>query len=249
MLLMMINMGIFGIAQGCRHLSPSVPEKRAQERAEGENSSAPEKEPIEKRHAFPENPSTLPIPKVSDPFLLKLLQPESMRLPASERREWPHTSWSRAKSYAFNFVSNHPGYREKEREYHASPWMEEAFQADIVQEKWLTKEQAETALELIHRTAGGQIMTKCPIFVRHAVVFFNAQEEAVGWISICFECSDSMSYPQYFPEEQEAPFLFGLYQSSGTTGEWDFGTIYDEVYNKWELLFDGLGMAQYLVEE
>ena len=242
---MVISLGFFGLAQGCRHLKKEGTEKRVQERDEPESRSVFEN--AVQDLAFPESPSTLPIPKVSDPVLLELLQPESMRLPAHLRQDWPHASWSGAKIYAFNFVSNNPAHQK--REYHASPWISEAFQEDIVQEKWLTKEQAETALELIHRTAGGQVMTKCPIFVRHAVVFFNAQNEAVGWMSICFECSDSMSYPQYFPEGYSAPFLFGLYHASGSTEEWRFGTIYDEVYDKWELFFDELEMAHYLVEE
>jgi hypothetical protein len=80
-----------------------------------------------------------------------------------------------------------------------SPWVSPEYASDIRQTIDLSKDQARAALELTHRTDGGFIASKCPTFVRHAIVFYNAKNQAVGTMGVCFECTDTESSPEYFP--------------------------------------------------
>jgi len=240
-------------------VEPSITKKKKlKEKKTKENLSSVKQDPYKE----PEDPSTLPIPKVADPFLLKLLEPETMRLPAIMRHGWPHKPWTHAKAYVYNFVPSGPL-----RKLSRTPWVSDQYSSDIEQIIDLTQDQVTTALELINRTGGGLITTKCPIFIRHAIVFFNDNEEAVGWMGVCFECTDSYSSPDYFPADIDRPSRYDLYNSYDDSWyeeddfddideaiedpdevRWDVVDLYYEVFDKWKLFFDHLGAKQYKIE-
>ena len=135
-----------------------------------------------------------------------------------------------------------------------APWDNPEDTSSIVQIIDLNEDQIRTALELTHRTGGGLITTKCPILIRHAVVFFDASEKVVGWMGVCFECTDSKSSPDYFPTDNDYPNRYDLYagnydqeteQWEKRKFKWDMIDLYDQVFEKWKLFYDHIGAKQF----
>ena len=126
----------------------------------------------------PEDPNTLSDLGLKDSTLKKIVSPESMRLPKNLRSEWPHKNWTNARVYVMNFGDrNFPNNK--------LPYKELLPDSAYVQVIDLSKEEANVALELQHRIASGIIHSKCPITVRHAVVFLTnkiRQLEGLGFV-------------------------------------------------------------------
>ena len=115
--------------------------------------------------------------------------PETEMISKDIRTSWPPTSWTSAKAYSFNQVDFGPGV-----ELYA--YKDGVWSTNITQEKELTKQQAHDALELNHRLGGTLIVSKCA-FPRHAVVFFDANDQPVASINVCFSCGDILVWPPY----------------------------------------------------
>ena len=137
-------------------------------------------------------------------------------------KSWPFFVWDRAESYTFNLRRPGPGM--KLRIYtEAQGWTETPTKGPQ-----LSKAQAKTALDLLAKTEGQMIVSKCP-FPRHGIVFFQG-ETPVGSISVCFECGDIMVWPAY-----------------GQGGDWEEQVSrrfakrmkgYKRAFPRWEKLFE-----------
>jgi hypothetical protein len=182
-----------------------------------------------------------------DPILQELMVPTELKVPEHLRRDWPFVEWSYAKAYTYNFSN-------EMRKIPRYAWSDKGW-ADTIQETIeLNKEQADVALELINRTGGGLIMTKCPIVPRHAVVFFNDQDQPVGSMNICFSCEDSVSWPVYY-ESQELEYSRYDLKMEKDAGEKTDDTGYEARYlldvihmesiANWQRFFDHVGASSY----
>ena len=201
----------------------------------------------------PEDPNTLSDLGVKNPTLKKIVSPESMRLPQNLRSKWPHKNWTHARVYVMNFGErNFPNNK--------LPYKELFPDSAYVQVIDLNKEEANVALELQHRIASGIIHSKCPITVRHAVVFFDEQNKPVGGTGICFECEEQLFSPKYFPSNSELSLangsLLDLYlgypgyysnwelEEDSTLSKdsiWDATDLHFELIDKWQMFFDHVG--------
>ena len=201
----------------------------------------------------PEDPNTLSDLGLKDSTLKKIVSPESMRLPKNLRSKWPHKNWTHARVYVMNFGDrNFPNNK--------LPYKELLPDSAYVQVIDLSKEEANVALELQHRIASGIIHSKCPITVRHAVVFFDEQNKAVGGTGICFECEEQLFSPKYFSSNSKLSLANGSlldfylgypgYYSSWETEEdstlskdsiWDVTDLHFELIEKWQMFFDHVG--------
>ena len=201
----------------------------------------------------PEDPNTLSDLGVKDSTLKKIVSPESMRLPQNLRSEWPHKNWTHARVYVMNFGG-------RDFTNNKLPYKELLPDSAYVQVIDLSKEEANVALELQHRIASGIIHSKCPITVRHAVVFFDEQNKAVGGTGICFECEEQLFSPKYFSSNSELSLANGSlldlylgypgYYSSWELEEdstlskdsiWDATDLHFELIDKWQMFFDHVG--------
>ena len=115
--------------------------------------------------------------------------PETLMMNKELRQSWPPSPWKTAKAYAFNQQEFGPGV-----ELYA--YREGVWSTNITQEKDLTAQQANDALELAHRLGGTLQVSKCA-FPRHAVVFFDEQKQPVASINVCFQCGDILVWPPY----------------------------------------------------
>jgi len=151
------------------------------------------------------------------------------------RRPWPFTEWKTAKAYSFNRVSFGPGstlfaYRDGE-------WNE-----SITETKELSISQAQAALELNHRMGGNVNVSKCA-FPRHAVVFFDAQDQPVGSVNICFECGDILVWPAYYDDETDLSFRFSMNEKTEMPIIFDY---HEQTLPIWEdLLIKTVGLKAY----
>ena len=202
-------------------------------------------------YKVPEDPSTLPGLGVKDPNLKKIISPESIRLPQNLRSNWPHKNWTHARVYVMNFGG-------RDFPNNKLPYKELLADSAYVQVIDLNKEEANVALELQHRIASGIIHSRCPITVRHAVVFFDEQNKAVGGTGICFECEEQLLYPKYFSSNSKlslsGPFIdmlgypgyydhWQLEEDSNLSKDsiWDATNLHFELIDKWQLFFDHVG--------
>ena len=195
----------------------------------------------------PEDPNTLSDLGVKDSTLKKIVSPESIRLPQNLRSEWPHKNWTHARVYVMNFGG-------RDFPNNKLPYKELFPDSAYVQVIDLSKEEANVALELQHRIASGIIHSKCPITVRHAVVFFDEQNKAVGGTGICFECEEQLFSPKYFSSNSKlslsrGPFIDMLgypgyydhwqYEEDSTLSKdsiWDATNLHFELIDKLSLI-------------
>jgi hypothetical protein len=159
--------------------------------------------------------------------LLAVLEEPRRSLPAALRRDWLG-EWSHARAYTYNFVRYGP--RSGRIRVFDGEW-----NSALRQVITLSKEQAEAALELTHRTAGEILASKCA-FPRHAVVFFDAADRPLASVNVCFSCSDVLVWPRYGTQEA---------QDSKHSNLERFTSVHDEVMERWQLFFDGLGADRY----
>lgn len=212
-------------------------------------------------YKIPEDPNTLSNLGVKDSVLKKILAPETYRLPQNIRSLWPHDKWTHARVYVMNFGN---------RDYPNNRLPIRAVQADsfYVQVINLSKEEALVALELQHRIASGIIHSKCPITVRHAVVFFD-NKTPVGGTGICFECKEQLYSPAYYSLENDllpsttikgidqGLFLESLYEHYYSSWDyeedstiqkdsiWDITDLHFELIDKWQMFFDYVGAKKW----
>ena len=160
---------------------------------------------------------------------------ETPQFDSKHRKDWPFSEWTTAKAYAYNMTNFGPGaslfvYREGE------------WNPSITEEKTLDSSQAQAALELNHRLGGKVSVSKCA-FPRHAIVFFDAQEQPVGSINVCFECGDILVWPDYYGEEDDTSFRYAMSEVS------EMPTIFDhheQTLPVWEdLLITTIGLKAY----
>lgn len=115
--------------------------------------------------------------------------PNTLMIKKELRQPWPPSSWKSAKAYAFNQQEFGPGVE-------LFAYKDGTWSTNITQEKELTPEQANDALELTHRLGGTLKVSKCA-FPRHAVVFFDAQDQPIASVNVCFQCGDVLVWPPY----------------------------------------------------
>ena len=200
----------------------------------------------------PEDPNTLSDLGVKDATLKKIVSPESIRLSQNLRSKWPHKNWTHARVYVMNFG-------DRDFPNNKLPYKELLPDSAYVQVIDLSKEEANVALELQHRIASGIIHSRCPITVRHAVVFFDANNMPVGGTGICFECEEQLFSPKYFSSNSDlslarGPFVDMLgypgyydrwqYEEDSTLSKdsiWDATYLHFELIDKWQIFFDHVG--------
>ncbi len=175
--------------------------------------------------------------------LAALAVPGAHALDPAGRQDWPPAAWDHARAYAYNLVPAGPGHALR-------VWDAGGWSPDIAQTLPLDAEQASLALELTHRTQGEVRASKCA-FPRHAVVFFDAQDQPVASVNVCFECSDILVWPPYFADEEAAAQRMA---QQVVTGEGDDAfpqpllfTVHDEVLGRWEGFFSLLGARRLAV--
>ena len=140
----------------------------------------------------PKNPE--PVVSTNPPHRKPVYElPKTIMMDSNLRTSWPPSSWKTAKAYAFNQQDFGPGV-----ELYA--YKEGVWSTNITQEKKLTTQQANDALELTHRLGGTLKVSKCA-FPRHAVVFFNEEEQPVASVNVCFQCGDILVWPPYSTAE------------------------------------------------
>lgn len=160
-----------------------------------------------------------------------LLEPDELTLPESFRQEWPPSQWTSAKAYTLNFSKN-------DRRGPRYVWSDQGWADTISDSSDLTTEQAKIALELIHRTGGGLIATKCPMVTRHAIVFFDANNQPVGSMNICFSCGDTATWPTYYNTLEDKHSRMSFLMS----GDIDLPS---DIILKWEQFFESLGLPKW----
>lgn len=140
--------------------------------------------------------------------------PQTVMMNKYLRTSWP-PSWKTAKAYAFNQQEFGPGVA-------LYAYKQGVWSANITQETKLTTQQANDAIELTHRLGGTLKVSKCA-FPRHAVVFFDEQEQPVASVNVCFQCGDVLVWPPYssadnwnqqrFSEQgREMPLVFDAHE-------------------------------------
>jgi hypothetical protein len=170
-----------------------------------------------------------------------LMQTEGAQLASANRQQWPPTEWTRARAYTYNFVPYGPGHQLR-------VWDESGWSDAIVQTFELTQQQAEVAAELTHRTQGDVPASKCA-FPRHAVVFFDEQDQPLASVNICFECTDILVWPPYFEDESLSDSRFENAITVGEDGEAIemplLFTVHEQVLSSWERFFYLAGAEQF----
>jgi len=142
------------------------------------------------------------------------------------RTDWPTEEWVSAKAYTFNFQKMG---NVKLRVFDGT------WNQTIRQTIPLSREAAEAALELTHRTSGAVHASKCPL-PRHAVVFFNEAGDPVASVNVCFSCSDIMVWPKYGSDALR----------SKKYADWEkMEEIHSHALSRWQLFFDGVGADSY----
>ncbi len=137
-------------------------------------------------------------------------------------KSWPFFAWDKAQAFTFNLRRPGPGARL--RVYTG----DQGWTAKPVAGPQLTPSQSKTALELLAKTQGQMIVSKCP-FPRHGIVFFQ-HEVPVGSISVCFECGDIMIWPRYRQDPN--------WEDRKTKRFSKLIKAYDRVFPKWGELFE-----------
>ena len=115
--------------------------------------------------------------------------PATVMINKDLRQSWPPSAWKTAKAYAFNQQEFGPGV-----ELYA--YKEGVWSTNITQEKELSAQQANDAIELTHRLGGTLKVSKCA-FPRHGVVFFDENKQPVASVNVCFQCGDILVWPPY----------------------------------------------------
>lgn len=121
----------------------------------------------------------------------QILKKQPFKISSKYLSTWPHAKWSYAKVYTYDSHRNRTPWRTIE---------------NVRQSVKLTRTQSQVALKLVHGTLGGHVYTKCPFDPRHAVVFYNQKDEEVAAMVICFECTDSRTYPDYYTTKQKKKY-------------------------------------------
>jgi hypothetical protein len=151
----------------------------------------PPSETAADKPVLPAKLANAPIPDPG-PNLKEVLSPTKKSLHRAFRKDWPPKAWVSAKAFTYNFVPYHPpiGHlRIFDGEWNTA----------IKQTINLSKGQAEAAVELTHRTAGGVDASKCA-FPRHAVVFLMLMPNQLA-VSMCaFHAQTSWSGQSMVPK-------------------------------------------------
>ena len=191
----------------------------------------------------PEETSTQTAPITAEASAAQaIVAPLETALPVDLRREWPPSEWTHARAFTYNFVQYGPGYQ-----LHVVD--EDGWSEAIRQDLPLTPELAKAAVELTHLTLGDVQASKCA-FPRHAVVFYDADEQPIASVNICFECTDILLWPSYYDDEVEA---MAKYEQHSTVTLEDGDTIelpllfavHEGVLERWDQLFEVAGADPY----
>ena len=216
-------LALFLVACGLKSkpLDVSLTKPIAAEAPQEDSKPSPVEEPPSPSPPEKEN-QLLPV----GPDLSRVLKAAPEFFHPAMRENWPAQDWVSAKAYTFNFQNEG---RVKLRVYDGE------WNKTIRQTIPLSKEAAEAALELTHRTAGAVHASKCPL-PRHAVVFFNELGDPVASVNVCFSCSDIMVWPNYGSDALK----------SKKYANWEkMETIHAHALSRWQLFFDGVGADSY----
>ena len=144
------------------------------------------------------------------------LVPQTLMMDKNLRTSWPPSPWKKARAYAFNQQEYGPGSQ-------LYAYKEGTWNPSITAELELTNQQAYDALELTHRLGGTLKVSKCA-FPRHAVVFFDEQDQPIASVNVCFQCGDILVWPPYSTDEdwnqqrfaeqgaEEMPLIFDAHE-------------------------------------
>lgn len=155
--------------------------------------------------------------------------PASAPPPAVERsgKVWPFHAWNGAVAVTYNHMRIRPGIQ-------LLAYDERGWSPNVVEQRLLSKEKADEAVNLVAATEGGVDVSKCP-FPRHAVVLLHG-DVPVASINVCFECGDIKLWPAWGPEpdwekltakEMKALELRAAKQMK----------LYDKAWPKWKAFF------------
>lgn len=146
----------------------------------------------------------------------------------SPTKAWPFQSWAYAKAYTFNFF---PYRRAAPLHVYSEP---AGWSPHIHSQRPITRAHGEQAARLVQRTQGAVEVSKCA-FPRHAVVWFDAADQPVASVGVCFECGDILVWPPFFKDAQERHAKYHkVNPASGTPRVLE---VYDQVYPQWQTLF------------
>ena len=183
--------------------------------------------PVQQPVTPPSQPKTVPEPEITAASEYDFQLPSAKnKLPDSLKKKWPPTEWSSAKAYSFNMIPYRPGL--DLYIYKDGTWNDK-----IAMTKDIDSRQAQTAISLVHRTAGDVKISKCP-FPRHGVVFFDDEENPVASLNVCFQCGDILVWPPYLAQQDEK---IKYQRSENPPGPPQIIPVYSEVFPIWEEYF------------
>lgn len=145
-------------------------------------------------------------------------------------QSWPFKSWHHAKAYSFNMFharGDVPATILKDGKW--SPY--------IVSEKALSGDVALDVAKTISYTKGSVGDSKC-FFPRHAIVYFDKNDDPVASVDICFECSGVVVSPDFSISNEER---YGYFEEKterfvpGTTA------LLEKVIPKYQEIFEKIG--------
>ena len=140
---------------------------------------------------------------------------------------WPFHAWNEAVAVTYNHMRIRPGVP-------LLAYDERGWSPHVVEQKPLSRENADVAVMLLAATEGGVDVSKCP-FPRHAIVLLDSGVP-VASINVCFECGDIRTWPSWGPEpdwdkltdkEMRAMELRAAKQLK----------LYDKTFPKWQAFF------------
>ncbi len=135
-----------------------------------------------------------------------------------EKGAWPFSPWSYAKAYTFNFFEDSNTQLQVVTQ-------DKIWSPYIRSEQLVSEAQALSAAKLVQSINGTFENSKC-IFPRHAIVFFDARDEPIASVDVCFECDGILVWPDYETKDAEAyadPAFMKAYKNALAQFETLFG--------------------------
>ncbi len=135
-----------------------------------------------------------------------------------ENGAWPFAAWSYAKAYTFNFFADSNTQLQVVT-------ADKVWSPYIRSEQLVSEAQARSAAKLVQSINGTFENSKC-IFPRHAIVYFDARDEPIASVDVCFECDGILVWPDYKTKDENAyadPAFMTAYEGALTQFKTLFG--------------------------
>ena len=102
----------------------------------------------------------------------------------------------------------------------------------------MTRGVGERVVEIVSNTKGTYLASKCP-FPRHAFVIFDAKDQPVASVDICFECGDLFAWPDFkVPNEVK----YGVWDHKKKLNIGGLQKEYDDAMSAYRILIIRLGL-------